>query len=47
MIKQILDVLPYLKGETEYIRIAKGKYKLPNTFKEAFKKIKKESKWHQ
>jgi hypothetical protein len=47
MIKQILDVLPYLKGETEYIQIAKGKYQLPSTFKEAFKKIKKETKWRQ
>jgi hypothetical protein len=27
MIKNILDLLPYAKGETENIKIAKGKYK--------------------
>lgn len=47
MIKNILDILPYAKGETESIQIAKGKYQLPNTFKAAFQKIKKESKWRQ
>jgi len=47
MIKNILDVLPYAKGETETIRIAKGKYFLPTTIKGAFKKIKKETKWRQ
>lgn len=47
MIKNILDVLPYLGGETEAIRVAKGKYFLPTTIKGAFKKIKKEAKWRQ
>jgi len=41
MIKDILEALDYdLKGE--YIDIAKGKYKLPETFSEAYKQIKKE-----
>ena len=40
MIKNILELLPYAKGETENIRIAQGKYKYPETFKETFKTIK-------
>ena len=40
MIKNILDLLPYAKGETENIRIAKGKYKYPESFKETFKVLK-------
>lgn len=40
MIKLILDNLKYANGETENIRIAQGKYKLPMTFKEAIKEIK-------
>lgn len=42
MIKNILDLLPYAKGETENIKIAKGKYKFPETVKEAFNNFKKE-----
>ena len=33
MIKNILELLPVATGETENIRIAKGKYKYPETFK--------------
>jgi hypothetical protein len=42
MIKNILDLLPYAKGETENIRIAQGKYKLPETIKEGYKQLKRE-----
>ena len=42
MIKNILDLLPYAKGETENIKIAKGKYKYPKSIKEAYKQFKKE-----
>jgi len=45
MIKNIIDLLDIATGETENIRIAKGKYYLPETFKDAFKQIKKEVKW--
>lgn len=45
MIKNILDTLPYAKGETEYIRIAQGKYYLPKTFKGTIKSIKNEIRW--
>lgn len=42
MIKNILDLLPYAKGETENIKIAKGKYKYPETVREAYNNFKKE-----
>tara|TARA_B100000900_G_scaffold325024_1_gene284771 strand:+ start:432 stop:578 length:147 start_codon:yes stop_codon:yes gene_type:complete len=45
MLQGILQLLDMADGETENIRIAKGKYKLPNTFKETFKHIKNEIKW--
>ena len=45
MIDSIIKILPMVKGETENIRIAKGKYKLAETFKEGFKQIKKELEW--
>jgi hypothetical protein len=40
LIKEILDLLPYAKNETENIRIAKGKYKLPTSLKDTMKQIK-------
>jgi hypothetical protein len=47
MIKQILECLKLdFKHDSELIAIAKGKYKLPETFKEAVKPIKK-IKWHK
>ena len=46
MIKNILDLLPYSKGETENIKIAKGKYKFPESVKEAFNNFKREL-WHK
>jgi len=47
MIKNILDCLKLdFKHESELIAIAKGKYKLPETFKEAVKPL-KDIKWHK
>ena len=46
MIRNIIALLPLVKGETENIRIAKGKYKLPTTIGEGFKTIQKEIEWH-
>ena len=45
MIKLILDNLKYANGETETIRIAQGKYKLPTTLKEGYKALKKQIQW--
>ncbi len=40
MIKNIIDLLQVVDGETENIRIAQGKYKLAETLKEAYKQFK-------
>ena len=45
MIKLILESLKYANGETENLRIAQGKYKLPATLKEGYKTLKQEIKW--
>tara|TARA_R100000700_G_scaffold41030_1_gene59154 strand:+ start:370 stop:516 length:147 start_codon:yes stop_codon:yes gene_type:complete len=45
MLQGILQLLEMANGETENIRIAQGKYKLPETFSEGFKQIKNEIKW--
>ena len=45
MIHNIIDLLKYVNGETENIRIAQGKYYLPDTLGEAFKTINKEKRW--
>jgi hypothetical protein len=47
MIKLILDSLKYANGETENIRIAQGKHKLPTTLKEGYKALKQEIKWQR
>ena len=47
MIKQILELLPLSDGDSENIKIAKGKYYLPKTFKGAVKQIKQEIKWQK
>lgn len=47
MIKLILDSLKYVNGDTENIRIAQGKYKLPTTLKEGYKALKREIKWQK
>ena len=47
MIKEILDCLKLdFEHNSELISIAKGKYKLPETFKEAVKPL-KNKKWHK
>tara|TARA_R110002167_G_scaffold27115_2_gene92541 strand:- start:57 stop:209 length:153 start_codon:yes stop_codon:yes gene_type:complete len=40
MIKNIIDLLQVTNGETENIRIAQGKYKLAESFKEMIIQIK-------
>ncbi len=45
MIKNIIDLLQVVKADTENIRIAQGKYKLPETLKEGYKQIKRDLKW--
>lgn len=45
MIKNILELLKYVNGETENIRIAQGKNKLPMTLKEGYKALKQNIKW--
>jgi len=47
MIQSILQLLEFANGETENIRIAQGKYKLPITFKEGWNKYKTEKKWQK
>jgi hypothetical protein len=47
MIKNILELLKLVDGETETIRIAQGKYKLAETFKEGLKQIKQKIKWQK
>lgn len=47
MIKNILDLLQEVKGETENIRIAQGKNKLAETFSESAKQIKRNKIWHK
>jgi len=44
MLRNIFELLQIANGETERIRIAQGKYKLPETFKELVKQIKKDLK---
>ena len=38
-------MLDQANGETENIRIAQGKNKLPATLKDGYKQLKKQSKW--
>jgi len=45
MIQNILELLELSEGETENIRIAKGKYYLPKKFSEIYKHQKKTYKW--
>jgi len=47
MIKNILELLPFVDDETENIKIAKGKYKLPETLREGYKQFKNELKWQR
>ena len=45
MIKNILELLKHANGETENIRIAQGKHKLPITMREGYKALKQEIQW--
>ncbi len=45
MIKQILDLLAVTDSNAEVVQQAKGKYKFPDTFSEAFKRIKQDKQW--
>ena len=45
MLSSILQLLEYAKGETENVKIAQGKYRLPNNLKEGYRQLKKEVKW--
>lgn len=45
MIKNLLELLEIAQGDTENIKVAQGKYYLPESFKGAFKQIKKEYRW--
>ena len=47
MIKEIIALLPVAKGETENIRIAQGKFKLPETFIEGYRQIKTQTRWRK
>jgi hypothetical protein len=47
MLQNILELLQIANGETERIRIAQGKYKLAQTFKEGVKQLKNEIKWQR
>ncbi len=47
MIKLILESLKHVNGETENIRIAKGKHKLPTTLKDGYKALKQEIQWQK
>jgi hypothetical protein len=40
MLKLIIEMLPLLKNDSEAIAIAKGKYKMPENFKELKQTIK-------
>ena len=45
MIKNIIDLLQIVDGETEAIQIAQGKYKLAESFREGFKQTKEQKRW--
>tara|TARA_R110001583_G_C5497696_1_gene395428 strand:- start:30 stop:176 length:147 start_codon:yes stop_codon:yes gene_type:complete len=47
MIGQLLELINIIKCNEEYSQIAKGKNKIPETFKEAFKQIKNNIKWQR
>jgi hypothetical protein len=49
MVKEILELLKSADhyGQSEFIEIAKGKYKIPDTWLETFKQQKRKLKWHK
>ncbi len=47
MLNVILELLRQANGETENIRIAQGKHKLPTTFNEGLSQLKNQIKWQK
>lgn len=47
MLESIFNILGRVKGDTENIRIAQGKYYLPKNIKGAFNQIKTEIRWQR
>lgn len=47
MIVYIMELLSLANGQTENIQIAQGKYKQPESIKEAIKKFKTELIWQR
>jgi hypothetical protein len=47
MIENILELLKHANGETENIRIAQGKNKLPISLKDGYNALKQEIKWQK
>lgn len=47
MLESIFKILKVVNGETENIKIAQGKYYLPNNLRGAFKQIKTEIRWRK
>ena len=45
MIKEILELLKDTDCNAEFVQLAKGKNKFPDSFKEVFKRQKQEIKW--
>jgi hypothetical protein len=45
MIKNIIDLLQVVEGDTENIKIAQGKNALPKNVKNGIKLLKKQIKW--
>lgn len=45
MISSIIELLKHTNSKSENIQIAKGKYKLPDSIKEAYDQFKTEIKW--
>ena len=47
MIRYVIELLKHVEGDTESIRIAKGKYSLPESLSETINAIKNDFKWHK
>ena len=47
MIKEILDLLKDTDCKSEFVQLAKGKNKFPDSFKEVFKRQKQDIKWQK
>tara|TARA_R100000654_G_C2680167_1_gene127196 strand:+ start:56 stop:205 length:150 start_codon:yes stop_codon:yes gene_type:complete len=47
MILAIIELLEYVNGDTENIKIAQGKYKLPENMYDGYKLLKKQVRWQK